>query len=447
MKIGFLNYAFNSSEFDVINLKDLSELNKCNEVNYIFIYEKNINAFSETLKKLLRFNSSIKFIPIIDSVNFNLIPSLMSVGAITFVLPPFEENINKNLKNILKISKTPDLSLETKNIFQGIVGASSKIKQIFKLINKVAQSDSTVLITGESGTGKELVAKAIYKMSKRNNKLFIPINCGAIPEDLMESELFGYHKGAFTGASTNKIGKIQAANEGTLFLDEIGEMPINLQVKILRLLQEREVQPVGANKPVKVDIRIIAATNKNLEQLVKEKKFREDLFYRLNVIPIHIPPLRERKEDISLLVDYFFKKFIKKYDKENELDNFSDEAVMLLENYSWPGNVRELENVIERIVVLKEGGSVLPYDLPSKFFQSEFLDDIDIAPSNDKEYLNSLIKLSDEGINLKEVIENLETNLIMQALERAGGVKEKAAKLLNIKRTTLIEKLKRKNLM
>ncbi len=445
MIIGFLNYNFDSNEFNTVNLKNLSEINKIKDLEYIFIYEKKADDFSNTLKELLKIAPSIKFIPIVDSQNLNIIPSLMSIGAITFVIPPFDENIKKNIENLLKINKREKLDLKKVSIYNGIVGASKQMQELFQLIDKVSKSDSTILITGESGTGKELVAKAIYKNSKRKDKLFIPINCGAIPEDLIESELFGYSKGAFTGATTNKIGKIQAANEGTVFLDEIGEMPLNLQVKILRLLQEREIQPVGANKPVKVDIRIIAATNKNLEKLVEEKKFREDLFYRLNVIPIHIPPLRERKEDIPLLVDYFFKKFRDKYEKNDEIEGFSDEAIILLENYDWPGNVRELENVIERIVVLKEGGTILPYDLPSKFFQNEFFNDI--TPPNDKEYLNSLIKLSDEGINLKEVIDNLETNLIMQALEKAGGVKEKAAKLLNIKRTTLIEKLKRKNLM
>ncbi len=445
MKIAFLNYKFENNNFDIINLKNITDLEHVKDIDYIFIYEKKAETFSNTLKELVKINPSIKFVPILDSANTKLIPSLMSIGAVTFILPPFDENILNNLNNIYKASTPTSSDFKTKNIFQGIVGKSEQMQNIFQLINKVAKSDSTVLITGESGTGKELVAKAIYRLSKRKDKLFIPINCGAIPEDLMESELFGYSKGAFTGASTNKIGKIQAANDGTIFLDEIGEMPLNLQVKILRLIQEKEIQPVGANKPLKVDIRIIAATNRNLEELVKEKKFREDLFYRLNVIPIHIPPLRERKEDIPLLAKHFFKKFVKKYDKENELECFSKETLLLLENYHWPGNVRELENVVERIVVLKDSGVILPYDLPSKFFENEFFEDINI--SNDKEYLNSLIKLSDDGINLKEVIDNLETTLIMQALEKTGGVKEKAAKLLNIKRTTLIEKLKRKNLM
>ena len=443
MKIGFYNFDYKNKNYDI---EYIDKPEKINNVDILFLYEETEEKFNHTLKNFFNIKPDIKFIPIVNNNNLKLIPRLMALGAITFITEPFRESITRNIKSI-HIEKSSSIKDEIKkDNFCGIVAKSKKMFEVFEIIKKVSASDSTVLISGESGTGKELVAKAIYQLSKRNNSLFVPVNCGAIPGELLESELFGFTKGAFTGAQNSKMGRFQVADKGTVFLDEIGEMPLNLQVKILRVLQEKEIQPIGSNKPVKVDIRIIAATNKNLEELVEKKKFREDLYYRLNVIPILLPPLRERKEDINVLAKYFFKKFVKKYDKKEFVEGIADETIFILENYEWPGNVRELENSIERLVVLKDKGYILPSDLPQRFFQGDF-EEIEHRNVSEKEYLNSMLKLSDEGINLKEVIENLETNLILQALEKTGGVKDKAAKLLNMKRTTLIEKLKRKNLM
>ncbi len=447
MKIVFYNFKPEKSlniKYKVIkNIEDISE---AGDIDWLFLYEKDENAYLEAINKIFKLAPNVKFIPIIDKKNISVIAKFLTAGAVTFVLEPFGRNIKKVLKQIGEADSDLKEQISHRNKFCNLVGVSPQMQEIYSLIEKVAPTNSTVLITGESGTGKELVAKAIFKMSKRINMPFISVNCGAIPEDLLESELFGYNKGAFTGAVNKKIGRFQAADKGTVFLDEIGEMPLQLQVKILRVLQEREIQPIGSTNNIKIDARIIAATNKNLEKLVEEKKFREDLYYRLNVVPITIPPLRERKEDIRPLTEYFFKQFVKKFDKQGELKGVSDEALWVLENYSWPGNIRELENTLERIVVLKDSGYILPYDLPSKLFQSDF------EPTNkpvmsDREYLNSMIKLSDAGIDLKEVIEKLETDIILQALEKTGGVKDKAAKLLKMKRTTLIEKLKRKKIM
>jgi transcriptional regulator with PAS, ATPase and Fis domain len=428
-------------DFKIINSKE--ELIKFDNPKWLFLYENNRENLFNIISFAINKFPTIKFIPLIDSANVDIIPKIMALGAYTFIMQPFKKNFEKALRYIKEEDSKEDKNLEFKKIFHNIVGVSDKIKQIFELIEKIAPTDSTVLILGESGTGKELVAKAIYKLSKRNNMPFIPVNCGAIPENLLESELFGYAKGAFTGALNKKIGRFEAANNGRIFLDEISEMPMPLQVKLLRVIQEREVQPIGSNSTVKINVRIIAASNKNLEKLVEENKFREDLYYRLNVIPILIPPLRERKEDIEELTKYFFKKFTKTNDKADILKGFADETIWMLKNYNWPGNVRELENTVERLVVLTDEGYILPSDLPEKFFDTNF----EPNEVSDKEYLNSLIKLDDDGVNLKEIIDNIETSLIMQALEKTGGVKDKAAKLLSMKRTTLIEKLKRKNLL
>ncbi len=460
MKVGFYNFNYKNSNFEVYKIKDIDELQK-KDIDYLFIFADNEQEFQNILSKLFTQSLEVKFIPILERKNLKLISKFLSMGAVTFISEPYVENIEKNLLLLSKIDKPEKLSPFVEE-FEGIIAKSNKMFDVFSTIKKVANSSSTVLITGSSGTGKELVAKALHNRSSRRDKPFVPINCGAIPENLLESELFGFAKGSFTGANSNKVGKLQIADKGTLFLDEIGEMPLQLQVKLLRFLQEGEVQPIGFDKPIKVDVRVVAATNKNLGVLIKNKLFREDLFFRLNVIHIDLPDLKDRDGDIMLLAEYFFKKFTKKNQKEELLDGISDEAIYIMENYSWNGNVRELENTIERLVILKDSGSILPSDLPARFFDNfddsaESLairnedNDLESLSSDrnfeEKEYLNSIIKISNEGIDLNNIIENLETNLIIQALEKAGGVKEKAAKLLNIKRTTLIEKLKRKNLM
>jgi transcriptional regulator with GAF, ATPase, and Fis domain len=246
-----------------------------------------------------------------------------------------------------------------------LVGASEPIQQVMEFVRKVADSDSTVMIQGESGTGKELVARMLHFNSLRKDRPLVPVNCGAIPENLLESELFGHEKGAFTGATHARMGRFELANGGTIFLDEIGEMSLPLQVKLLRVLQEREFERVGGNRTIHVDVRIVAATNQDLETLVEEKRFRKDLFYRLNVIPIVIPPLRERRSDIPLLIDHFLTHF--NQTKHTEVSGLAPDALHPLTEYDWPGNIRELENMIERLVVLKKRGVLSIGDLPENF--------------------------------------------------------------------------------
>jgi transcriptional regulator with GAF, ATPase, and Fis domain len=321
-----------------------------------------------------------------------------------------------------------------------MIGSSAPMQALFEMITKVAASNATVLIQGESGTGKELAARAIHQLSDRHGKNFVPVNCAAIPDDLLESELFGHVKGSFTGAYANRAGRFEMADRGTLFLDEIGDMKANLQVKLLRVLQNREFEPVGASKSQKVDVRIVAATNKNLEELVVSRDFREDLYYRLSVIPITIPPLRDRREDIPVLIHTFLTRF--NADKRNAVKGFSRDSLGILCNYEWPGNVRELENLVERLVILKGSGLIVPEDLPEKYHSGKIYYSAPvptIVPAADN-------ILPDSGICLNSAVEDFENNLIMQALSRSGGNKKEAALLLNLKRTTLIEKLKKKNM-
>jgi DNA-binding NtrC family response regulator len=312
-----------------------------------------------------------------------------------------------------------------------LIGQSAAIHHLYRIIKRVAKTDSTVLITGESGTGKELVANGIHYQSPRRDMPFVPINCGAIPEELLESELFGHEKGAFTGAFKERRGRFELANKGTVFLDEIGEMSPKLQVKLLRFLQETKIQRVGGSRTVEVDVRILAATNKDLERAVAENQFREDLFYRLNVIPIHVPPLRERAGDIALLIQHFLKQHCLK--KNIPQKRMSEAAIESLEQYAWPGNVRELENVIERLVILTDTDEIQLLDLPKRM---QVVQEPEVTH----------IELGQDGINLKETLDTLENRLIVDALQRAGGVKNKAAKLLGLNRTTLIEKMKKKQI-
>ncbi len=317
------------------------------------------------------------------------------------------------------------------NGFRGVIGKSRSMAGIFKLIDRVADSDSTVLINGETGTGKGLVAKAIHKSSYRRNKPFVAINCGAIPENLLESELFGHVKGAFTGATAAKSGKFEVANGGTIFLDEIGDMSPDLQVKVLKVLEEREFEPVGGHKTVRVDVRIIAATHRDLEEEVQKGRFREDLFYRLYVIPVQLPPLRERSVDIPLLVHHFLAKL--NDEKNTQVDGVSESVQNLFMHHPWPGNVRELANLMERLIVLKGEGVIDTDDLPPKMKNNG-----QATPKT-----MSAPEISSEGICLSTAVSEFEKNLIYQSLEKTDWVKNKAAKLLQVKRTTLVEKIKR----
>jgi len=314
--------------------------------------------------------------------------------------------------------------------FDNIIGTGRGMKRIFELVETIAGLTSTVLIQGETGTGKELIAKAIHFNSQRKDQKLVSINCGAIPENLLESELFGHVKGAFTGAVQTRIGRFEQANGGTIFLDEIGNMPLALQVKLLRVLQEREFERVGGNNTVKVDVRIIAATSSNLEQMVKDGTFREDLYYRLNVIPIDLPPLRERREDIPLLVQRFIEHFCETH--KLDLKTISPHVLKALMAYDWPGNVRQLENIVERMVALTANRpAILPADLPGEI---QNRDSLNFVP---------LIEIPEGGISFQDVVTDMERELIVQSLRKTNGNKKLAAKLLNLKRTTLIEKIKR----
>ena len=320
--------------------------------------------------------------------------------------------------------------LKNKYAFENIIGTGRSMARIFELIDSVAGLNSTVLIQGETGTGKELIAKAIHFNSPRKDQKMVSINCGAIPENLLESELFGHVKGAFTGAVQNRVGRFEQGNNGTIFLDEVGNMPLSLQVKLLRVLQEREFERVGGNNSIKVDVRIIAATSSNLEKMVSEGTFREDLYYRLNVIPIHMPALRDRREDIPLLIQRFITQFSETH--KLELKTVSPQVMKAMMGYEWPGNVRQLENIVERMVALTgTRTAIMPPDLPPEI------------QSGDGFGNGTVFEIPEEGINFTNIVVDMERELILQGLRKANGNKKLAAKLLNLKRTTLIEKIKR----
>ncbi len=364
----------------------------------------------------------------------------MKLGAFDYVTKPFNlEEIGIVIERALELSRLERENLLLKKQlrgrynFSGLIGDSIKMQRVYELIEKVADTDSTILITRESGTGKELVARTIHYNSSRAEGPFVPLNCAAIPRDLLETELFGHEKGAFTGAISTRIGRFELANNGTLFLDEIGELDPSLQVKLLRVIQEREFERVGGVKTIKVDVRIIAATNRNLEEAVAEGKFREDLYWRLNVIPIHLPPLRERREDIPLLVDYFIKKFHRK--RKGKALIIPPEVMSVIIKYEWPGNVRELENLIERLSVLVTDETVKIQDLPERFIKKSPAEEYGIKPE--------VPELTGEGLDLNRFIEDIERDIILKALQKADGVRAKAASLLGLNRTTLIEKMKR----
>ncbi len=365
----------------------------------------------------------------------------MKLGAFDYITKPLKEDLVKlaveravsyaRLRHENVILKD---TLKEKYDFGKLIGYSDCMRQVFATIEKVSASDSTVIIYGESGTGKELVTRAIHFNSDRKDRPLVAVNCGAIPEDLLESELFGHEKGAFTGAIRNRTGRFELAQGGTIFLDEIGDMSPTLQVKVLRVIQERQFERIGGIKTINADVRIITATNQNLEEAVAEKRFREDLFYRINVIPIHLPALRERGVDIPILANHFLAKFNQL--KKKSVERIPAEIIDIFMNYPWPGNVRELQNLMEMLVVIKEKGEISVDDLPRKMRQA--MDRIDVKLGTPE--------ISDQGLNFNELVGNFEKELLMQALEKSGGVKNKAAQLLNLNRTTLVEKLKRLNI-
>lgn len=362
-------------------------------------------------------------------------------GAYHFITKPF--NLDEVINIVNKVLSHKNLEVENYQLrtalhkqykFENIIGQSTKITEVLDMVERVAETDSTVMISGESGTGKELIAKAIHFNSLRSKAPFIPINCGAIPGELLESELFGHIKGAFTGATQNRMGRFELAENGTLFFDEIGDMSANLQVKLLRVLQDRKFEPVGSTKTISSNVRVIAATNIDLELAVADGQFREDLFYRLNVIPIKVPALRERIEDLPLLLNYFINKF--NQNKKEPITGLTAAALEVLSCYKWPGNIRELENLMERMAIIKRSGIIDVMDLPEKYR----------TPTAQALVDPTKIEIPETGMDFNSAVNNYENALILNALEKTGWNRNQAATLLRLNRTTLVEKIKKKGL-
>lgn len=392
----------------------------------------------ETLKRIRNINNNTPVIMISAHATINTAVEAMKIGARDFLLKPlFLEQLEARIEEVLENER---LKKENENLkkaikanvdITGLYGKSKAMNDVKKKIEKIAPSNINAMVLGESGTGKELVAKAIHKLSARKDQPFVAINCGAIPKDLVESELFGHEKGAFTGAISKKMGKFQQANNGTLFLDEIADLELDSQVKLLRALQEQEVQPIGSNKKIKVNVRVISATNKNLEQLIKEKEFREDLYFRLNVFPIYIPPLRERKEDIEILAQHFLQEISNR--EGNLSKNFSKKALHQLRNYYFKGNIRELQNIVERAYIMAD--EELIDDVPGEIMNNNE------NKENTYQNINNLQELfvqDGEFIALYEI----EKIAIQLALEYYSYNLSNAARILKIGRDTLYRKIK-----
>ncbi len=365
----------------------------------------------------------------------------MKIGAYDYITKPFKiDEVRLNIQNALR---SQNLEVENRSLkkelvkeysFQNIVGNSAAMHQIFDLIKRVSMAPTNILVTGESGTGKEVVAKAIHYNGPLKDKPFVTVNCGAIPENLMESEMFGHKKGSFTGAVADKVGLFEVADGGTLFLDEVGELPLSIQVKLLRAIQERVIRRVGATDDMKVEVRIIAATNRHLEEMVQKGTFRQDLYYRLNVINIKSPSLKERRDDIPLLANYFLRKYNEKLNKN--ISAISVEAMEILQKYDYPGNVRELENMIERTVALEGGATILPESLPPMVN----------TPSGRKIASSHEIEIGADGIDLDKVMGQIEKELLVKAIHAANGVKKRASKLLRITFRSMRYRIEKYNL-
>lgn len=390
----------------------------------------------EVLERVKRMDEDIDVVIITAYGTIELAVEAMKKGASDFITKPFSpDELKVRIDKVLEFRRARQRSqrLADENLYLRqeievqygeMVGSSEKMKKVFEKIEKVARTDSSVIIYGESGTGKELVARALHYRSPRREGPFVKVNCAALAEGVLESELFGHEKGAFTGAIRRKKGKFELANTGTIFLDEVGDIPPAIQVKLLRVLQEKEIERVGGEGPIKVDVRIVAATNRDLPKMVEEGKFREDLFYRLHVIPIYLPPLRERKEDIPELVRHFLRKKCAQLGRK--VPEVDPKALELLMEYDWPGNVRELENVLERAIVLCEGDRIGPSDLPLLV-----------------EREGDVLRVPEGEVPLPEMLESLERQLIERALEKARGVKAEAARILGIKTSTLYYKMEK----
>jgi two-component system response regulator PilR (NtrC family) len=376
----------------------------------------------ETLRRVKQLDEAVSVVIMTAYATAETAVQALKEGAYDYIIKPFKvDELRHLVQKALEERRLRGENLrlrdeiERRYHFGNLIGKSPKMQEVFSTIGRLGDSKATVLVTGESGTGKELVAKAIHFNSSRKDRAFVAVNCGAIPHELMESELFGHIKGAFTGAVAAKQGLFEAADGGTLFLDEVTELPLHLQVKLLRVLEDPEVRPVGGVKPVRVDVRIVAATNRDVTQAIAAKTFREDLFYRLNVISLRIPPLRERREDVPLLVSHFLQKFASASGGIAKL--ISPDALSALERYPWPGNVRELEHVIERAVTLEPGPVLRVESLPESVHETATPD-------------FGGIQLPDEGLDLDALMERIERDLLRQALRRADGIQSRAAQLL-----------------
>jgi len=434
-----LGELLTSEGYDVeISSDGKQAIEKCSETSYdLILLDMLMPGISgmEALKKIKKIDPNLIVIIITAYASIESAISAMKIGAYDYIQKPFKhDELLMTIQRAISHKKLQDENiklkkeLDKKHSFEHIIGKSSVMKAIFDSIKSVAPTRSTILIEGESGTGKELVARAIHQSSDRSSSPFVIVNSGSLPPDLLESHLFGHVKGAFTGATSLKIGLFEAADKGTIFFDEISTVNLETQAKLLRVMQDREFMRLGGTKTMKVDVRVIAATNINIEDLIKINKFREDLFYRLNVIKIELPPLRERKEDIPLLVKHFLDFFSK--ENKKEIMDISEDVMELFEEHEWPGNIRELENLIERAVVLSNTTVITRRNLP-KFFTGE------------ERPLDTLFSTDPDEFGLKEQTQDFQRRAIIKALKKARGVQKKAAQLLGIKPTTLNEMIKR----
>jgi DNA-binding NtrC family response regulator len=417
--------------FDLVFMADRIQDGSCDELLYNLT-----DMFPDTLCVVMAAKPQIgQAVNFLRAGAFDYIPNPKTPKAVEEVLSTAVEFRRLQAGNNGGSSPAGSQTYDVANI----VGKSRPMQEVFRLIHKVAGSDATALILGESGTGKELVARAIHANSVRSAAPMVPVNCGAIPGELLESELFGHEKGAFTGAIKTRLGRFELAQGGTVFLDEIGDMASLLQVKLLRVLQDRQFERVGGGRTISADLRIIAATHQDLDKLVKKGKFREDLYYRLNVVPIPVPPLRERRSDIPLLCDFFLKRLSLK--QQAEPKELAPDVKDVLLRYDWPGNVRELENILERMVILSDGEVITLADLPPHL-ASGAPALAEIPPGG----LLHTVEVPDDGIDFNQKVDEFERSLISQALDKTGWVKNQAAALLNLNRTTLVEKIKKKGL-